>query len=315
MDLQSIFELPIITDNNFICLANTSNAVNQQQTNDTFSNKWEQFEKEENVSEVEKMQKEWYLQLYGFSSEDDLKIFLQNKKIILDAGCGTGFKSAWFASLSPSSVILAMDFSESVKYAAQKYNGIKNLFFIQGDIAASGIKQQSVDYISCDQVIQHTENPEATFAHLSSLIKPGGEFACYVYAKKALPRELVDAYFRSATHNISQEEMWEMSKQLTQLGKVLSELKVNFTAPDIPLLGIKGGEYDVQRFIYWNFIKCFWKEEWGTALSDATNFDWYTPSNAKRYSREEFDSMGTINNLTAVYKHSEEACHTARFKK
>ena len=106
-----------------------------------------------------------------------------------------------------------------------------------------------------------------------------------------------------------------MSRQLTQLGKALSELKVNFTAPDIPLLGIKGGEYDVQRFIYWNFIKCFWKEEWGTALSDATNFDWYAPSNAKRYSREEFDDMGIVNDLTAVYKHSEEACHTARFKK
>ncbi len=315
MDLQSIFEQPIVADKNFICLANTTVAANQQQTNDTFSDKWQKFEQEENVSAVEKMQKEWYLKLYGFEDINELSIFLQDKKIILDAGCGTGFKSAWLAELSPSSVVLGMDFSASVKYAASKYAHIKNLFFIQGDIAASGIKQGSVDYINCDQVIQHTENPEATFAHLSALLKPGGGFACYVYAKKALPRELVDTYFRTATHKISQDEMWEMSRQLTQLGKALSELKVNFTAPDIPLLGIKGGEYDIQRFIYWNFIKCFWKEEWGTALSDATNFDWYAPSNANRYSREEFDSMGVTNDLTAVYKHSEEACHTARFKK
>jgi len=24
-----------------------------------------------------------------------------------------------------------------------------------------------------------------------------------------------------------------------------------------PELGIKGGKYDLQRFIYWNFLKCF----------------------------------------------------------
>lgn len=39
--------------------------------------------------------------------------------------------------------------------------------------------------------------------------------------------------------------------------------------------------------IYWNFIKCFWNEELGYDTSVATNFDWYSPSNAKRYSEEE----------------------------
>lgn len=315
MDAAFIFEQPVEVKGNLIVLPQTKASSNEQQTNKSFTNKWAAFEKENNTAAVEQMQKEWYLKLYGFNSEEELSIFLKDKEVILDAGCGTGFKSAWLANLSPSSLVIGMDFSESVIGAAKKYSRIKNLFFIQGDIAATGIKPQSLDYINCDQVIQHTENPEATFAHLASLLKPGGEFACYVYAKKALPRELVDTYFRTETHTISQEEMWAMSQQLTELGKALSELKVNFTAPDIPLLGIKGGEYDIQRFIYWNFLKCFWKEEWGEALSTVTNFDWYAPSNAKRYSREEFDAMETANNLTTVYKHSEEACHTARFKK
>jgi ubiquinone/menaquinone biosynthesis C-methylase UbiE len=315
MDLQSIFESPFVTENNFIRLAGNSSAVNQQQTNEVFSDKWEKVEKEDNVEELEKFQKSWYLKLYGFTIENDLKSFLEDKEYIIDAGCGLGYKAAWFAELSPTSTVIGIDFSEAANIAAKKYAHLKNLYFIQGDIANTGLKEKSIDYVSCDQVIMHTENPEATFAHLSSLLKNGGQFACYVYTKKALPRELLDDYFRKATHNISSEDLWKMSRELTQLGKTLSELKTTFTAPDIPLLGIKGGKYDIQRFLYWNFLKCFWKEDWGIALCDSTNYDWYSPSNAKRYSREEFDKMGEDNGLTTIYKHSEEACHTARFKK
>jgi len=109
--------------------------------------------------------------------------------------------------------------------------------------------------------------------------------------------------------------LWEMSSQLTELGKRLSELKITFDSPDIPLLGIKGGEQDLQRFIYWNFLKCFWREDWGKEMSDATNFDWYAPSNAKRYSKEEFKNMIEQNNLEIKHFHEEEACYSGRFEK
>jgi len=161
----------------------------------------------------------------------------------------------------------------------------------------------------------HTEIPENTFKHLVAITSPGGEFACYVYSKKALPRELVDDYFRKATHSISKEEMWKFSEQLTELGKRLSDLKISFESPDIPLLGIKGGTYDIQRFIYWNFLKCFWKEDWGFDLSKSTNFDWYAPSNAKRFSKQEFLDMVNGNELTVSYLHEEEACYSGSFLK
>jgi hypothetical protein len=108
--------------------------------------------------------------------------------------------------------------------------------------------------------------------------------------------------------------MWEFSSQLTELGKRLSELNITFDSPDIPLLGIKGGTYDIQRFIYWNFLKCFWKDDWGFELSKSTNFDWYAPSNAKRFSKDEFLSMSNDNNMEVVNIHSEEANHSARFR-
>ena len=287
----------------------------QKQTQDTFSEKWIQVEKEEKKDEVYSFQKEWFLKLYGFSSQEDLKKYLLDKEIILDAGCGLGFKAAWLAELAPHATVMGIDISESIFIAAENYKNIPNLYFHQSDIAATGLNENTIDFTICDQVIMHTEDPSKTFAHLTSITSKKGEFACYVYRKKALPRELLDDHFRIATHDIPNEQLWEMSSQLTELGKRLSELKITFDSPDIPLLGIKGGKQDLQRFIYWNFIKCFWRAEWGKEMSDATNFDWYAPSNAKRYSKEEFKNLIKQNNLEIEYFHEEEACYSGRFKK
>jgi hypothetical protein len=109
--------------------------------------------------------------------------------------------------------------------------------------------------------------------------------------------------------------MWKFAEQLTELGKRLSELNVSFESPEIPLLGIKGGHYDVQRFIYWNFLKCYWNAEWGFEMSKVTNYDWYAPSNARRYSRAEFEEMIAENNLSIAHFHEEEACYSGRFTK
>ena len=84
---------------------------------------------------------------------------------------------------------------------------------------------------------------------------------------------------------------------------------------DIPLMGIKGGQYDLQRFIYWNFLKCYWNEDMGVETSDMINFDWYSPSNAKRYSEAEYKALIAENNLEIEYFHSEEACYSGRFRK
>ncbi|MFW5607388.1 MAG: class I SAM-dependent methyltransferase [Campylobacter hyointestinalis] len=316
MMINNIFKEKIIIDKNFIEIKDISEAINQQHTNEAFSEKWTEYENTKEKEKFYNMQKEWYLKLYGFKNENELAKFLQTKKYIFDAGCGLGYKAKWFADLSPKSIVIGMDFSDACRIAAKNYKDIKNLYFIKGDIADVPFKDASIDYVSCDQVIMHTEVPENTFKELARITKSGGgEFACYVYAKKALPRELLDDYFRIETKNLSNEQLWEMSRQLTKLGKRLSELNIEIDIPDIPLLGIKGGKQDIQRFIYWNFLKCFWNEEQGRENSDMINFDWYSPSNAKRYSEEDYKKMINENNLIIKYFHIEEACYSGRFVK
>lgn len=319
MELKELFAKEIQVTQNLISLVNGKISgiydTNQLQTKDIFSEKWIVADEYEKIDELYKFQFEWFLSLYGFKSISVLVDFLKDKSVIVDAGCGLGYKAAWLAELAPHATVIGVDISDSICVATKNYKNLQNLYFLQSDIADTGLKNDVVDFTVCDQVIMHTENPENTFKHLSNITSQAGEFACYVYSKKALPRELLDDYFRKATHDISSEKMWEFSEQITELGKRLSALNVKFESPDIPLLGIKGGEYDIQRFIYWNFIKCFWKDDWGFELSKSTNFDWYAPSNAKRYTKEEFLKLGSDNGLKVEFFHQEEACHTARFKK
>lgn len=315
-DIQQLFDIPVSFSDNIIELSHGDlYAANQSQTREIFTDKWTEADKYDNIEKLYSFQFEWFLSLYGFASENEFAEYLSTKKIIVDTGCGLGYKAAWFAKLAPHAIVIGIDISDAIFIAAKNCKDHSNLFFYKSDIANTHLKQNSVDFTVCDQVIMHTEIPEKTFQHLAAITKPDSEFACYVYSKKALPRELLDDHFRNATHNISKEEMWKFSEQLTELGKRLSELNVSFESPDIPLLGIKGGKYDIQRFIYWNFLKCFWKEDWGFELSKSTNYDWYAPSNAKRFSKEEFLKMISDNKLEVSYFHEEEACYSGRFLK
>ena len=304
----------IAVEGNFVLRTGASQHANQQHTNEAFSEKWQKYEQSDEKERLYQYQRDWYLQLYGFGTEAALADFLASKRVIFDAGCGLGYKAAWFARLAPHALVIGMDFSDAARQAAAAYRELDNLFFVQGDIAQTGLAAGSVDYTSCDQVIMHTEDPAATFAELARITaREGGEFACYFYAKKALPRELLDDHFRTACTTMDRAELWAMSEQLTELGRSLSALDVSFDCPDIPALGIKGGRVDVQRFLYWNFLKCFWNEQLGRETSVVTNFDWYSPSNAQRFSEAEVRAIVDANGMAERFFHAEEACYSGRF--
>jgi ubiquinone/menaquinone biosynthesis C-methylase UbiE len=313
--LSGALKEPLSFAGNYASLIEQSGAVNQQQTNDVFTEKWDKYSNTSELATFYQFQQDWYLKLYGFADEQALADHLRTARTILDAGCGLGYKAAWFARLAPHAVVIGMDYSGAARQAADAFTDLPNLYFLRGDIAKTPFKDGSIHYVSCDQVIMHTEVPEVTFAELTRITEQNhGQFACYFYAKKALPRELLDDYFRSHCKNVTTEELWEMSSQLAELGKRLTALNVTFDAPDIPLLGIKGGQIDIQRFIYWNFLKCFWNEELGWDTSRTTNFDWYSPSNARRFSEDEVLGLVSTNRLQQVTFHREEACYSGRFK-
>ena len=236
--VSRLFKTEISIEKNKISVVNpTINKIeiNQDQTKKAFSEKWTYAHENGVINNNNFLddQKKWFLKLYGFSTEIELKKFLKDK-IILDAGCGIGYKTSWIADLSENSTVIGIDISDSINIAAAKYKEQENLFFVKGDISNTKFKHNVFDLVICDQVLMHTEKPNLTLKHLSKLVNKNGFLFYYFYREKALPRELIDNYFRKQTHQISDNELWELSSQLTELGKNLSELNCKIASPEIP---------------------------------------------------------------------------------
>jgi SAM-dependent methyltransferase/uncharacterized protein YbaR (Trm112 family) len=258
----------------------------QEGTFESFSAKWSRVDDEE-IRQRVRAQYEWYVERFGFETEHGLRSFLSNKQMVLEAGTGLGGDAARFARLSRATVV-ALDLSESIVTAHRQFGAAENLHYIQADLLRPPVPDASFDYVSADQVVHHTPDAAAAVRSLAQLVTPGGSFAFYVYKRKAPMREYADDYIRERTTKMSVEDCMDFSASMSELGRKLSHVGATVTLEqDIPLLGIRAGEHDVQRLIYWHFLKCFWNDDFSPNLNDLVNFDWYHPPYASRHTEEE----------------------------
>ncbi len=98
-------------------------------------------------------------------------------KLILDAGCGSGYHALILAEANPGARIVGIDLSEqSVNMARQRlaYHGFEQAEFHQAkleDIADLGL---AFDYINCDEVLYLLPDPVAGLEAMKSVLKPDG---------------------------------------------------------------------------------------------------------------------------------------------
>jgi SAM-dependent methyltransferase len=256
-------------------------------TEDAFSSKWREFNKTYHSKKWSEIQKEWFLQRFGWKTISNFNKFLKTRHRILDAGTGVGNSAKLFSSNSNAQVF-AIDASESIEFAYKKYGDVSNIHFLQADIRRLPFKKNFFDFICSDQVLHHTKDTESSFKILTKHLAKKGHISIYIYKKKAPLREYADDHIRDFTVKMSEKECLEFSKDMAILGRSLSQLKKKIIIPrNIPILGIKAGTYDVQRFFYWYFVKCWWSPDVPFAQSVATNFDWYFPKYAYRHTENE----------------------------
>jgi SAM-dependent methyltransferase/uncharacterized protein YbaR (Trm112 family) len=258
----------------------------QTGTFDTFSAKWSRVDAEELKQRFDS-QYAWYVQRFGFGDEAGLADFLADKRTVLEAGTGLGGDAARFARLSDATVV-GLDLSESIVTAQREFGAAENLHYVQADLLRPPLPAGRFDFVSADQVVHHTPDAAAAVRSLARLVAPGGTLAFYVYKVKAPIREYADDYVRERTTKMSVDDCLEVSAQMSELGRELSRLDATITLErGIPLLGIAPGENDVQRLVYWHFLKCFWNEDFSPNLNDLVNFDWYHPPYASRHTEAE----------------------------
>jgi 2-polyprenyl-3-methyl-5-hydroxy-6-metoxy-1,4-benzoquinol methylase len=97
--------------------------------------------------------------------------------IILDAGCGSGYKSLVLAEANPGATIVGIDLSEaSVKLAEQRlhYYGFNNAKFYAMSIADLPQLGLEFDYINCDDVLYLIPDLVNNLIAMRSVLKPTG---------------------------------------------------------------------------------------------------------------------------------------------
>jgi len=105
------------------------------------------------------------------------KVIDSKEKVILDAGCGTGYKSLILAEANPGAKIVGVDISEaSVKLARQRleYHGFDNTEFHVLSIYDIAKLNYKFDYINCDEVLYLFPDIDVALQAMKSVLKPEG---------------------------------------------------------------------------------------------------------------------------------------------
>ncbi|MEG4488605.1 methyltransferase domain-containing protein [Microcoleus sp. D2_18a_B4] len=105
------------------------------------------------------------------------KIINTEGKVILDAGCGTGYKSLVLAIANPGAKIVGIDLSEqSVKLAEQRlhYHGVANAEFYALKIEELPSLGLQFDYINADDVLYLLPDPVAGLQAMKSVLATDG---------------------------------------------------------------------------------------------------------------------------------------------
>jgi SAM-dependent methyltransferase len=277
----------------------------KQQTAKSFSDKWSnnrQLAFDETLREGSDIFN-WILTRNGLASTADLSDWLADRRRILDAGCGNGRITALLRRHADDETqVVGIDLTAS-HIAAENLAGAPNVHFEKHDLLEDLTGIGKFDLIYCQEVLHHTADPAGAFQNLSRSLADGGEIAIYVYKLKAPMREFCDDLIRDRISGLPYEEAIAAMRQITELGQVLSDLKTTVTVPAVDVLGIQAGTYDIQRFIYHFFAKCFWNPDMIFDDNAAINYDWYHPQLCTRHTLDEVQGWFERAGLTVVHQH------------
>jgi len=107
-------------------------------------------------------------------------------KVILDAGCGSGYKALTLAAANPGAQVVGVDLSEeSVKLARErlKYHGFENVEFHALTIEEVPQLGLQFDYVNCDEVLYLLHDPVQGLKAMKSVLKPDGMIRANYHSK------------------------------------------------------------------------------------------------------------------------------------
>jgi SAM-dependent methyltransferase/uncharacterized protein YbaR (Trm112 family) len=259
----------------------------QTATNVTFSDKWRRFKNYGFEQEHQQFLGGWFVKKFGLTSADQLPAFYRSQQNILEIGPGSGFNTKFMAEHCPGTVV-SVDISEAAITTYGNVGHMPNTHIVQADLMNIPCEDNTFDFAIADGVLHHTPSTRRGVEAVYAKVKPGGQFFFYVYRQMGAARRFADQYLREHLSPLTPEACYEACEGITELGRELSRIDASITLEKgIPLLGIPPGTHNVQRLLYYNFLKCFWNDAFDWETNNMVNFDWYHPHDAWQHTDDE----------------------------
>ena len=95
---------------------------------------------------------------------------------VLDIGCGVGFLAHEMAlQVGKSGKVIGLDKNpEMINHARQRCEGLKQTRFYKGDAGQLPVDDQTLDAVSCTQVLLYVKNVAQVLAEMWRILKPEG---------------------------------------------------------------------------------------------------------------------------------------------
>jgi malonyl-CoA O-methyltransferase len=105
---------------------------------------------------------------------------------VIEAGCGTGYNTAWLAESAKS--IVALDFSEGMLRRARARVDSPHVRFVQHDVRTKWpLPDSSADVVISMLILEHVEHLEPVFVEAAYTLEEGGElFICELHPMRQL---------------------------------------------------------------------------------------------------------------------------------
>ncbi len=273
-----------------------------EQTSRSFSDKWS---KNSDLAfkqtlDPNSMFQKWILERNGWSSADEFKKHLKDRKRILDAGCGNGRVTALLSSLAVQAEVFGID-QVDLTPARQNTAQCPNVSLWNADLRKSLAEIGTFDFIYCQEVLHHTGDAQASFDNLVAILAPRGEIAIYVYRRKAPAREFMDDVVREKISGLPYDEAMVVCRQIAELGRRMAEIEQEIEVDDLPAVGIERGRYTPQRILYNFFLKCYWNPDLSFEENAVINYDWYHPSHCSKHNIDEVEEWFNRARLRVVW--------------
>jgi len=213
-------------------------------------------------------------------------------KVVFDAGCGKG-RHVYYSIAFGAKEVIGVDLSDAVDVAFEQTKKFENAHIIQADIYSLPLRRDFFDLAYSIGVIHHLPDPKKGFSTVLQKVKPGGTILVWMYGKEGNTLLPILDFVRK---NIA-------LKMPLAIVKALSYIAMLCIHPVLLLVYKPLNEWNLTKGVS-SFLPMngFFHYLSGHSFTQNTSilFDQLIAPIANYYTRDEFDSFFTENNIKDV---------------